>query len=114
MQHFLFVLYYAQAVFGIKFGPEAIREFTHRIRVSYPDDQKVLGIGYSYSDLKFLGESDVSISTCQDLPTDVKAESLLKIIESLKLGPYLLKIKLYQSAIVEYRVIVISTVTLFY
>jgi hypothetical protein len=47
-----------------------------------------LGIGYSYSDLKFLGECDVSISTSKDLPTDINVDSLDSIREILKLGPH--------------------------
>jgi hypothetical protein len=51
----MFVLYYAQGMIAIKFKSEDIGELTRNIRYSYPEDQKVLGIGYSYSDLKFLG-----------------------------------------------------------
>lgn len=114
MQHFMFVLYYAQAVLAIKFSPDDIGEFTHKIRSSYPEEEKVLGIGYSYSDLKFLGEADVSISTCHDLPTDIKVDALSKIIEALKLGPFFLKLKTCRLNIIYYRVIAISTVTLIY
>ena len=53
MQHFMFVLYYAQAVLAIKFQADDIGEFTNKIRSSFPNPEKVLGIGYSYSDLKF-------------------------------------------------------------
>lgn len=79
MQHFMFVLYYSQALVAIQFQSEDIGEIARKIRISYIEDQKVLGIGYSYSDLKFLGESNVSISTCRDLPTDIKVENLQKI-----------------------------------
>lgn len=114
MQHFMFVLYYAQAVIGIKLRSEDIAELTHRIRTSFPEDQKVLGIGYSYTDLKYLGESNLSISTCQDLPTDIKVQNLGKITEILRMGPSLLMIKLCKNSVVLYRVIVISTITLIY
>jgi hypothetical protein len=55
MQHFMFVLNYSQAMIAIKFESKDIGELTHKIRSSYIKPQKVLGIGYSYSDLKFLG-----------------------------------------------------------
>lgn len=73
-----------------------------------------MAIGYSYQDLKFLGESDVSISTCQDLPTDIKVDNLNKIIETLKMGPILLMIKLCKNATILYRVVNISVITLVY
>lgn len=114
MQHFMFVLYYAQAVLAIKFQADDIGEFTNKIRSSFPNPEKVLGIGYSYSDLKFLASSDVSISTCQDLPTDIKVDSLNKITEALKLGPFLQKIRLCRTSIIYYRVITIATITLIY
>jgi hypothetical protein len=114
MQHFMFVMYYAQAVLGIQFQSNDIEEFTKKIRSSYPDIQKVLGVGYSYSDLKFLACSDISISTCRDLPTDIKVDSLAKITEALKLGPFLQKIKLCRTSIIAYRVITISAITLIY
>ena len=87
LQHFLFVLYYSQGLLGTKLNPEDISDFTHQIRYSYPCGQKVLGIGYSYTDLKFLGESNVSIGLSSDLPTDIKVYCLDKIVEALKLGP---------------------------
>ena len=114
MQHFLLVLYYAQAMLAFKFRSEDIGQLTHLIRTSYPEIEKVLGIGYSYSDLKFLGESDVSISTCQDLPTDIKVDSLNKISETLKLGSHLSKVKLSRSSLVFYRIIVLATVVFIY
>ena len=110
----MFVLYYAQAVLAIKFQADDIGEFTNKIRSSFPNPEKVLGIGYSYSDLKFLASSDVSISTCQDLPTDIKVDSLNKITEALKLGPFLQKIRLCRTSIIYYRVITIATITLIY
>jgi hypothetical protein len=80
MQHFMFVLYYAQALITIKFNSLAIADLTSKIRTAYPQPQKVLGIGYSCTDVKFLGECNVSISACQDLFTDVKVIKLYKII----------------------------------
>lgn len=110
----MLVLNYAEALIAIKFTSEYIGELTHKIRSSYPDKNTVLGIGYSYDDLKFLGESNVSISTCPDLPTDIKVESLNKIIDVLKIGPYLLMIKLVKTNIIQYRIITISTVVFLY
>jgi hypothetical protein len=110
----MFVLYYAQALITIKFNSLAIADLTYKIRNSYPETQKVLGIGYSCTDVKFLGECNVSISACQDLFTDVKVTKLNKIIETLKLGPYLLTVKLCKRTVFLYRIIAITTVTLIY
>lgn len=114
MQHFMLALHYSQALIAIKFTSNQISELTHKIRTSYPEKNTVLGIGYSYEDLKFLGESNVSISACQDLPTDIKVDCLSKIIDVLKIGPYLLMVKLVKTSLILYRIITISTVTLFY
>ena len=74
----------------------------------------MLGIGYSFTDLKFLGESNVSIGLSSDLPTDIKVYNLDKIVEALKLGPYFLDAKTTQRSLILYRVITISTIILVY
>ena len=49
-----------------------------------------MGIGYSYCDLRFLDEADVGIGLCPNLPTDVTADHLDKVMDTLIMGPYLL------------------------
>jgi hypothetical protein len=44
-----------------------------KIRFGYPREHKILGIGYSYTDLKFLGDCNIGIGISKDLPTDIKA-----------------------------------------
>lgn len=114
LHHFLFVLYYSQGLLATKLRPEDIAELTHQIRHSYPTKQKVLGIGYSFTDLKFLGESNVSIGLSSDLPTDIKVHGLDKIIEALNLGPYFQDAKSTRSSLILYRVLTLATVVLVY
>ena len=114
LQHFLFVLYYSQGLLATRLTSEEIAILTNRIRHSYPDTQKVLGIGYSFTDLKFLGESNVSIGLSSDLPTDIKIYCLDKIMEALNLGPYFLDAKATRRSLVLYRVVTLSTVILVY
>ena len=90
LQHFLFVLHHSQGMLTYDFLAEDIAEMTRRIRYGYPREQKILGIGYSYTDLKFLGESNVGIGVSKDLPADIKADGIEKIEEIVELGPYLL------------------------
>lgn len=110
----MFVLHFSQALIAIKFSSENIGDLANKIRSSYPDKNTVLAIGYSYDDLKFLGQSNLSISTSQDLPTDIKVQNLNKIIQVLKIGPYLLMVKLFKWSLILYRTISISTVVFAY
>ena len=74
LQHFLFVLHHSQGLITYGFESEDIAEMAKRIRHGFPREQKILGIGYSYSDLKFLGESSIGIGLSKDLPADIKAD----------------------------------------
>ena len=96
------------------FEAEDIAEMTRRVRNGYPREQKVLGIGYSYTDLKFLGESNVGIGVSQDLPADIKADGIEKIQEIVELGPYLLEAVLSITSLVLYKIITLTIIILLY
>lgn len=84
------------------------------MRNRYPEEQKIIGIGSCFTDLKFLGESNISIGMESDLPTDLKANDLNKISDAIDLGPYFMETRLANISLMFYKIVLLGTIILAY
>lgn len=73
-----------------------------------------MGVGYSYCDLQFLAEADVGVGLSPNLPTDLMVDNLDKIVEILKVGPYLLQTLSQIFNQIIYQILSITTIITVY